>query len=316
VVLLFFFYLKPRAKGQKEFVMIITHFNVDLDAVAAVWAYCRFHQPQDIPAADVQFRSAALKAADVPQGAVVLDIDAEGVGVKGKKCPETGRVSSAFAELMQAAPVEVRDDLQWLVKYVDEQDSTGTVAHEGDHQASGLQSTFRAIGTSVQTDRALIDQMALIFDGHLEMAAARRRAIAEADEAFVSESGRVAVVVDSKEFATNGVLFDRGVEFVVFQDGNNLGVVRSRESKLHLGTFFAERLTVPEEEAAEWFAHSAGFLFCRGSRKAPAATPSAVQAAHLAAMLDQFTDEVCCLKGRVLDAEQIKALHDNAPKEV
>jgi hypothetical protein len=35
-------------------------------------------------------------------------------------------------------------------------------------------------------------------------------------------------------------------------------------------------------EAKEWFAHTAGFLFCRGSRKARAENPSKVKPRTLA----------------------------------
>jgi len=80
-----------------------------------------------------------------------------------------------------------------------------------------------------------------------------------------------------RKFATNGVLFEeRGVRVIVYVDGNNLGVIRHGDESLRMD--HAEICAVVEAagETNEWFAHPAGFLFCRGSRKAPAENPSKV----------------------------------------
>jgi len=90
-------------------------------------------------------------------------------------------------------------------------------------------------------------------------------------------------VVNSREFATNGVLFEeRGVRVIVYVDGHNLGVIRHGDESLRMN--HAELYAVVEAagETSEWFAHPAGFLFCRGSRKAPAENLSTVSPRTLA----------------------------------
>jgi len=80
----------------------------------------------------------------------------------------------------------------------------------------------------------------------------------------------------------NAVLFSRGADFVVYVDGNNLGVVRRTDCSISTATDRLLGLIREAGEEGEWFVHPAGFLVARGTRKAPARTPSRLTAKQIA----------------------------------
>lgn len=266
---------------------IFTHFVVDLDAVCSVWAAKQFIAgTQD---AIVDFRPANWDGSDMAEGDLALDIDAGGRGLKGEK-GEGGIVHSCFASIVakHSSPADW-SALANLVLFVDAQDAHGSavkfLAPEASREAqevlamTGLNAVLRALqATHSRNDALVVERMSEILSGMLQAGRARQRAVVEADKAEIIDGGKVAIVVNSREFATNGVLFEeRGVRVIVYVDGYNLGVIRHGDESLRMD--HAELRAVVEAaegEASEWFAHPAGFLFCRGSRKAPAENPSKV----------------------------------------
>jgi len=267
---------------------IYTHMSVDIDAVASVWAARQF-----VPGfreAKVEFRPVNWDGTGAAEGSLLLDMSA---GTKGVKDPD-GTVHSCFKSLVLAyAPAEARQVLAKLVAFIDAQDAYGSAVRHlapgiGEEAgevlaATGLNAVLRAFQwTCRNDDAAVVAKMSEIFSGMFEAGLSRQRAQMEADQARVFGQGRVAIVENSKEYATNGVLFEQGVEVVVYVDGNNLGVVRRNDVVLRMDHPDIRRVVAEGGEEGEWFAHPAGFLYCRGSRKAPAESPSQVAPAALA----------------------------------
>lgn len=92
---------------------------------------------------------------------------------------------------------------------------------------------------------------------------------------------------DKKEIATNAVLFERGVQVVVYVDGDNMGVVREGSLTLRMDdpslveVIHAARETLGDGNGS-WFAHPVGFMLAWGTRKAPATSSSLVDSRDLA----------------------------------
>ena len=165
-------------------------------------------------------------------------------------------------------------------------------------KATGLTSVIHALSSSLKTDAALLEAVMPIFDGFLANGLSRLRAEKEAAEAEIisvtSEAeqaevkGKVAIVRDSKEFATNGILFsDYGVKAVVFVDGNNMGITRARDVKVPCSNEHTRAVIEAsgegwQDDGGQWFAHSAGFLLARGTHKAPMESPSSIAPRELA----------------------------------
>jgi len=291
---------------------INTHLSIDLDAVASVWAAREF-----IPGAreaEVEFRPAGWDGSGMEEGDLALDIQAGGRGLKGEK-GEGGIVYSCFAGIVSeyASPAD-QAALANLVAFVDAQDAHGSAAKHllrprspesglwPDQvevyelgraglnearmvlEATGLNAVLRALqAVHPRNDALVLERMSEIFSGMLQAGRARQRAKVEADKAEILAGGKVAIVSDSREFGTNAVLFEeRGVRVVVYIDGNNLGLNREGSETLRMDHPEIRAIVEAAGEADEWFAHSAGFLYCRGSRKSPAENPSTVNPYHLA----------------------------------
>ncbi len=95
-------------------------------------------------------------------------------------------------------------------------------------------------------------------------------------------SGVKVAIVEDKPHTVNQTLFENGVSFIVYRDGNNIGIIRNAvvdEPDLNeLKEVIRNVLKVKnaESEFDEWFFHPMGFLVARGTRKHPAKTPSAL----------------------------------------
>lgn len=262
---------------------IWTHIQPDLDAAASVWAVRRYHGRRDDP---VSFKPANWDGEGADPGDAIVDIDCPG-GVKGEIVD--GKRRSAFASLMTTAPAEHREALRHVIDFVDRVDS-GEPALLGlsreeflrDFYPVTLAGVWRALALTHEDQAEAIEAFGKVLDGLLKMRLERLRAEKAADAAEWVEHGvlRAAVIRDAGVFGVNAVLFERGADVVVFTDGHNIGAVRSDR---HGGrTLDAEplRSLVAGEEG--WFFHPAGFLAARGTRKAPAASPSCVQPERLA----------------------------------
>lgn len=276
---------------------IFTHFNVDLDAVASVWAVKTFIA--NMAESEVKFKPANWDGSELEEGDMAVDISAGGKGIKGET-GDSGIVHSCFAYIVKNyASTDDQKALANLVDFVDAQDAHGLAVNYfipdvPDKEryilaATGINAVLRSYqAVYPANDFKVTDRMAEIFTGMLYSGRARQKAEIEADNAEILEGGKVAIVNNAKQFATNGILYDRGIQAIVYVDGNNLGLIRSNTVTLSMSHPDILAVVEEAEEINEWFAHSAGFLFCRGSRKAPAETKSKVDPHKLANVLNSL----------------------------
>lgn len=80
---------------------------------------------------------------------------------------------------------------------------------------------------------------------------------------------KVAIVIEKKSPFITGLLYEKGVDFLIYKEGNNIGISRS---PFRSSPSLTELKKYIEEDG--WFFHASGFLACRGSIKYPASTPS------------------------------------------
>jgi len=277
---------------------IFTHLQIDLDAACSVWAAKQF-----VPGAahaTVEFRPANWDGSEMDKDDIAVDLPAGGRGIKGEK-GENGIIHSSFATIVSRyASSEDQAALSNLVRFVDAQDAHGSAVNflipEASQEAqkilatTGLNSVLRALqAMNPRNDALVMERMSEILSGMLKAGRARLRARMEADRAEIIGDGKVAIVVNSREFATNGILFgERGIRVIVYVDGNNLGLVRNRDELLRMDHPELRAVVEAAGEQKEWFAHPAGFLYCRGSYKAPAKSPSKVNPRQLAEVAAQL----------------------------
>lgn len=294
---------------------LYTHKYVDLDAVASVWAARRFAGMED---AGLLFVPANWSGDGMAKGDMAVDLEAGGRGIKGRQDAD-GKVSSAFAEILgRYAPNEARAALAHVALFIDAQDAHGQAvkyflrpsgvpdtstedgagaleawrngrpSKEGQEVLShiSLAAVFRAVQAAhSRDDLTTCDMVGCIFDGFLELGLSKVRAEKEAATAqyLAAEGGwLVGIIRDAKEPGVNGLLFDRGCCAVVYVDGHNIGVVRRDDVTARMDEPGIRAIVEAVGEIDEWFAHPAGFLFCRGSRKSLATSPSRVDRGVLA----------------------------------
>lgn len=268
---------------------IFTHVNVDLDAVASVWAARNFKGMKD---AKVEFRPAQWGGEEMTTDDMAVDIVADEKGIKGEK-ETNGTIHSCFVSIMKCALENVRYALRNLITFINFQDSRGSAIESllssvtvqkwqmETIVTASLQSVFNALKFG-NSDQFVVEHMSEIFDGYLKVGLARLDAKKEVKRAEILPGGKVAIIKTENEFLPTAELFRKGAKAVVCQDGFSLGVIRERNETIRMDDPSVIAVVESAGEAVEWFAHSAGFLYCRGSRKSPATTPSRVDIRKLA----------------------------------
>jgi hypothetical protein len=281
---------------------LYTHVNMDIDSMSSCWAVRKF--VPGMSNARIIRVGADWDGSGMKQGDMAVDLYAGGKGIKGTQDPD-GTVHSSFAYIISKyASNDDAEAIKDLVRFVDIQDAYGSfvnymvknrMVYNTDHETrrliavNNIGSILLALDCVHPNDPdTVFSRMCEIFDGLFEKGgAAERRARIEAERAELFGGGEnkkiIALVKDKKEKRTDHILWERGVEVIVYVDGKNLGVLRRGEGVLlRDGTRF--RADHPEirkvvnqaERNPRWFAHPKGFLYCHGSRKAPAVSPSNV----------------------------------------
>ncbi len=149
---------------------------------------------------------------------------------------------------------------------------------------------------SYHSDRleVVYDRMSEIFDGFVELHKANMRAEIEADHVKrftngrIDPMGKVALLVNKRESRTTQILWQRGVESVVYVDGLNLGIIRRDGAVTKDGDMFnADNQVITDiirragetiGEGEVWFLHPKKHFISTGTRKAPATRRSSTSA--------------------------------------
>lgn len=293
-------------------VTIWTHVRPDLDAVFSVLFVQMFVVPRGAEY-ELKFVPANWDGKDWKEGDFAVDIEAGGLGLKGV-VDSDGTVHSCFASLVaQYASDFDRKALAPLTRFIDVHDSKGSAVRtlapglsDQDRDAldfTGLNAVLSAVkatcGNNEGRDHETISKMRMIFTGMLKNARSRQKNEDEIDsDPRIEWIGNNREVVISSRPNSMAKLFDRGAQVMVYVDGKNIGIARNGNGRYaHVPMNHPIiKAVVDRYGETDWFEHSSGFLFCRGSFKSPAQTKSAVPPKELAEAV-----------AMVLEMERVKA---------
>jgi len=225
---------------------------------------------------------------------IALDIEANGKGEKGRIVTRGIKtfVLSAFSLVVEKIEdVKMQKAYEDLSVFIDALDSTGNWVTAYYPHIVGDTKEARKIPTILDTFFALkhfygLDDLGLlkawkpVMDGFWKRQLSDLRAEHEAKDAQWPFD-HVAIISSSKEPSTMAKVHAQGAHFIIYEDGNNLGVKRSNKLDVNLGKHLQEMLP-------NWFHHKAGFLSCWGSHKAPKTTPPDISATKLAELVSQI----------------------------
>lgn len=275
--------------------IIYTHENPDLDALASLWAVLNYDHAVIKGNAQVIFRPGNWDGAEMVEGDIAVDIEAGGKGINGVLIDNVRH--SCFATLVTRYLDESdQEAIANLVAYIDAQDTYGSAVKrllpdtstdvQNIISFSSINSVFRALQSmNYRKDGRVMSVMHEIFSGMLKTGRARQRAVKDAENAIISPCGNVAII-SPKEYGTNAVLFDgKGVRIIIYVDGFNLGIIRKDTEILSMSDQRIVEFVSRYDDVIEWFAHPSGFMFCRGSRKSQATSMSQVPPTELMAFI-------------------------------
>ncbi|TAH37145.1 MAG: hypothetical protein EYC70_09195 [Planctomycetota bacterium] len=263
---------------------LYTHLDLNVDAAASIWLWRRAHSPDPWPVKTVP---STWDGSAIGPGDVALDMDAGGRGIRSRR-NQDGSVSSCFHVILneflpEDGPLAEHEELlRPLADILDAQRRDGNLTRLGfppRYGIYGLTGTFLALKLTCAQPEDLLDHFSRILDGFVRMAELSDEVGRLAQE--IEFIGDVAVILDQNHLGLHRAVFRRGARFLIFRDGNNLGILREARERAHLG-----RLLEGQIQEAGWFFHPRGHLAARGTRKAPAATASRYEAHAIARMLD------------------------------
>ena len=263
---------------------VYTHVDVDLDNASSVaLALLKYNK---LTLNDIIFVSGNFDGKEMVGNDIALDIEAGGKGEKGNVISVDGRIRvlSAFSLFLGSMDTEYQDAFEDLSIFIDAIDSTGTWALGYDLDGVDtlaslptLEQVFFAVKHQFKDDLTVTMFWSKIIQGFWKRHKSDLRASTEATKAKWPYE-RIAIMSDSSEPTTMGRLFRQGADFVIYENGYNLGVKRSNALDIDLSYYLKDMLP-------DWFHHKAGFLSCWGSKKAPQTAPTYISAEKLADMV-------------------------------
>jgi len=235
-------------KELEKFTMV-SHINPDVDLCACAWA-CKAKTVILIPA------NAKELPPDMPASVVVLDHD---LGLKGDK------KNCAFASFVKKEGIAVSPD---LLEEINEQDTTGKV-EKPRFSLAAILAALRKINTS---DQECIALMGKILEGINSLWLDRTTAlkIIQRGETVETKSGEKFLILKEETGPMVGIVAnEQGFSGALYKNEESLGITR------YPGRDIPDLTKIKKFVNEEgWFFHPQGFLACRGSRKAPATSPS------------------------------------------
>lgn len=266
---------------------IYTHLDLDVDTAASIWLWRRLHSQE---AWALKLVPATWDGSGLAEGDVALGLDAAGRGIRPRRSAD-GSVASCFHRILgEHLPPEAAENeklLRPIADLLDAQRRDGNLTRLGFPARYGiyaLSGTFLALKLTARDEHDLLASFGRILDGFVHLAELSDEVGRLAQEAEMI--GEVALVLDQNHPGLHRAVFRRGARFLVFKDGNNIGILREARERAHLAKLLKSRLEEPG-----WFFHPRGHMAARGSRRAPASTPSRYAPQDVARLLDAALKE-------------------------
>jgi hypothetical protein len=271
---------------------IFTHIWVDIDAVVSVWFALRFMVEEEV---EILFVPANWNGFELGPQDLALDISAGGKGIKGRMYK--GKVHSCFRYLVNRyGNQETKEKLKFLVDFIDQHDTYGKKNKNKNDYFSLLSMALRSFRVvHGKDDRLICSRMFELLDGVYELIDGRKKGKENIYDS-VDVVGKTAIIFDPENSSSSrDYLYKMGYPAVIYVDGHNLGLlVQSELIQKGLRADHPDILKLIEDigEKDEWFAHPAGYLFCRGSRKSPRETSSKLDPYILAKTVESIRKKI------------------------
>lgn len=298
--------------------IVYTHFNVDIDAMLAVWAVVRFvlHHTKFSPGTGsqsqvhIKFKSADWDGSGMTENDIAIDILAGGRGIKGDALSDNKGYGSAFAKIMyEHAPEPVREALKDMIEFVEVHDSQGgapwkIIQPEKSRteeerkrlnraaemwKRTGIVTLTKSLRSGLGDDLETVMVVGRAMDGMLKLRLEEmhvdekeRKEQTLAKTQWFGTKNRVALVYDGG-YIERTILLKSGARIVVSLDhgGKSAGIVRSSKVSLRMDHPYIQAVIDAASETG-WYAQPDGRSNVRGSAKAPVDTPSKVDLVALA----------------------------------
>ena len=301
--------------------VVVLHRNVDLDAIVSAYLYwlkedvCGTFDYDDI---SVRFGETdenlliftteehferVLQVSDDVSRVVVLDMPLKEEILKSLN--ELGVEVEHYDHHDGSAPStarilweKFRDSLpewaKYFVELADYSDTGKVLRLPAPAKYFHITGYINALRTRGWKDIHIIATVFIFLEGYttmLQKLVEAEKLVEDVQIIGIGDKYRVAIV-ENKTHTVNQTLFEhKNVDFIIFKDGNNLGITRNalidkpdlNKLRPHLEKKLREK--GEPEEFKEWFFHPAGFLVARGTRKHPAKTPSVLDPYDLVVLL-------------------------------
>jgi len=297
--------------------LIVVHRNVDMDAIVSAYMYylkenlkeglfgvedtCIEYKDweKEVIITTEEHYEKVLENKNVGR-LVVLDMPlkeeivkkAETLGIKIEHYDHHDGSAPSTARILWEK-FKLPEWVKYLVELADYADTGKVLRLPAPAKYFHLTGYINALRTHGWEDTHILAEMFDIFELYSTMLQKLVEAEKLVKDVLIIKLGRCKVaVVENKPHAVNQYLFEHeGVDFIIFKDGNNLGITRNamvnKPDLNRLKPALEERLREKgkPEEFKEWFFHPAGFIVARGTRKHPAETPSVLTPQDLLELL-------------------------------
>ena len=284
--------------------LVVLHRNVDLDAIISAYIFYLRGDIRSIDAVITEnrlecflkvFNVGKIYVLDMPLKPEIKEL-AERHGVEIEHYDHHDGSAPSTAQILYE---KFKDQLPEWVKYLVELanfSDTGQILRlPAPVKYFHLTGYINALRTGGKTDDEIIAYVFPILDDYgamLQKLVEAEKLVEDIEIYEVGEKKLKVAIVENKPHTVNQILFEhKNVDFIIFKDGNNLGVTRNalidqpdlNKLRPHLKKMLEEK--GKPEEFEEWFFHPAGFLVARGTRKHPAKTPSVLNPYDLLTLL-------------------------------
>lgn len=271
--------------GLSGEVHIVTHRNPDIDALVSSYLLQYFYDVLSVTTEPEDLSNANIIVVDMPitkdLGEIVVK---NGLNVvahydhhyEGCKYTCTAEV---IREVFKNSWEPWMDYFVKLARLCD----TGKVLTLDDEikyfHVSGYLAAVRRLG---RTDNEIINEFFTVFDVYAKYFRELIKMREVAGSVPIYEIGRYKVAVIGNKNVDTSVLAEQGVHLFVYESEFGIGITRNVNVSEPDLTKLKDAISVilkekgKPEEIEEWFFHPKGFIACRGSRKHPVKTPSAL----------------------------------------
>lgn len=297
---------------------IVLHRNVDVDAVVSAYLYAkvvclgdkkrysvitedkldRIPDGSDIAILDMPMKPELQKVIEEKNLNIIHHLDHHG---EKAYHPSTASIIKEELGLDSEWNTDEKGEyydpswLEYLVHLAHASDSGEVLRQPSGIKLFHLSGYINAMRTAGYSDDKIILEVFRILELYEPILKNLARAEEMTKDITIYKINGVQVALAiNKPHSVNQVLFEKGVDLIVFRDGNNLGIVRNanvdRPDLSKLKPFIKKALEDrrAREEFDEWFFHPNGFIVARGTRKHPAKTPSALSEKELIGILTLF----------------------------